>query len=215
MGIVKLPRIYDYWSTNPIYHSYPIASRISRARFLEIKRYLHFVNTEELPNRGEEGYDRLGKIRPVVNVINEGMLRSYNPHRENAIDEAMIRFKGRSSLKQYVPKKPIRRGIKSWVRADSHNGYICQFEIYTGKDGNNVTRNLGESVVTKLTRELVGGNYHAYFDNYFTSVPLLKNLLDDSIYSCGTFRVDRKYLPSELKEIRTKVNTIFFNLRIS
>ena len=36
----------------------------------------------------------------------------------------MIRFKGRSSLKQFMPMKPIKRGIKVWVRADSHNG-VC------------------------------------------------------------------------------------------
>ena len=38
---------------------------------------------------------------------------------ENSIDEAMIKFKGRSSLKQYVSLKPIKRGIKAWVRADA------------------------------------------------------------------------------------------------
>lgn len=30
----------------------------------------------------------------------------------------MIRFKGRSTLKQYMPNKPIKRGYKVWVRAD-------------------------------------------------------------------------------------------------
>ena len=28
------------------------------------------------------------------------------------MDEAMIKFQGRSSLKQYVPFKPVKRGIK-------------------------------------------------------------------------------------------------------
>ena len=36
----------------------------------------------------------------------------YQPHREVAVDEAMIKFTGRSSLKQYMPMKPIKRGIK-------------------------------------------------------------------------------------------------------
>ena len=43
MGITRQPDLYDYWSTNPVLHYFPIASRISRTRFLEIKRFLHFV----------------------------------------------------------------------------------------------------------------------------------------------------------------------------
>ncbi len=29
-----------------------------------------------------------------------------------SIDESMIKFKGRSSLKQYLPKKPIKEDLK-------------------------------------------------------------------------------------------------------
>ena len=47
----------------------------------------------------------------------------------------MIPFKGQSSLKQYMPKKPVRTGIKVWALADSKNGYIANFQLYTGKRG--------------------------------------------------------------------------------
>ena len=57
------------------------------------------------------------------------------PHKQLSVDEAMIKFKGRSSLKQYKPKKPIKRGINMWCRADSVNGYLCNFGMYTGKIG--------------------------------------------------------------------------------
>ncbi len=55
------------------------------------------------------------------------------PGKELAADEAMIKFQGRSSLKQYMPKKPIKRGMKVWVLGDSSNGYFCRLDIYTGK----------------------------------------------------------------------------------
>ena len=29
--------------------------------------------------------------------------------------------------------KPVKRGIKVWVLADSHNGYFQKFQVYTGK----------------------------------------------------------------------------------
>ena len=54
----------------------------------------------------------------------------YAPHKEIAVDEAMIKFQGRSSLKQYLPKKPTKRGIKVWVLADSKNGYFSNFQVY-------------------------------------------------------------------------------------
>ena len=69
---------------------------------------------------------------------------------EVAIDEAMIKFEGRSSLKQYMPMKPINREIKMWCRADSINGYLNDFKIYTCKTGEGVTRDIGYSVVRKV-----------------------------------------------------------------
>ena len=79
--------------------------------------------------------DRLWKILPVISAVVAGCRTLYRTNRERSIDEAMTAFKGRSLMKQYLPKKPIKRGFKVWVRADSHNGYISQFECYTGKKG--------------------------------------------------------------------------------
>ena len=154
MGINELPEIRDYWSTNEQLHYFPVASRIPRKRFMELSTYLHFANNENIVTRGQPKYDRLAKVRPVITALQKSFLEAYNPHRENAIDEAMIKFKGRPSLKQYLPMKPIKRGFKVWVRADSQNGYLCNFDIYTGKES--VETNLGAKVVKKLLRTLVG-----------------------------------------------------------
>ena len=103
MGINRLPHLYDYWSTSDRLHYFPVASRIPRKRFLEIQRYFHFVHNDTLIPCGQPGYDRLGKVRPVIESVCERFLFNYHPHRENAIDEAMVPFKGRSSLKPYIP----------------------------------------------------------------------------------------------------------------
>ena len=96
-----------------------------------------------MPARGTPGFDKLFKVRPFLESIRANFLSQYVPHKEVAIDEAMIKFKGRSSLKQYMPMKPIKRGIKMWCRADSINGYLNDFEIYAGKSGEGVTHDLG------------------------------------------------------------------------
>ena len=112
----------------------------------------------------------------------------------------MIPFQGRSSLKQYLPAKPVKRGIKVWCRSDSHNGYMCEFQIYTGrKESGEREINLGGRVVLDLTKTLEGHYYHIYFDNFFTSAMLLSSLLSRGLYACGTARQDYKGFPAALK----------------
>ena len=94
MGINHLPEIRDYWSRDPRLHYAPISDRISRDRYEEISRYLHFVDNETLPQRGESGYERLQKVKPIISAIRERCLKTYRPKKENSIDEAMIPFKG-------------------------------------------------------------------------------------------------------------------------
>ena len=57
-----------------------------------------------------------------------------------AIDEAMIPFKGRSTLKQCMPLKSVRRGIKVWALADSLNRFVSEFDVYAGKKTNAVEK---------------------------------------------------------------------------
>ena len=114
MGVNVLPDIYDYRSLQESFHYFTVTSCISRKQFLEIRRYLHFVDNSMLTQRGDPEYDGLGKIQPVIDAVNEALVSSYDPKCENSIDKAMINFKGHSSLKQYVPLKPVKRGIKAW-----------------------------------------------------------------------------------------------------
>ena len=68
-----------------------------------------------------------------MNFCQEKFLSNFEPHCEQAVDEAMIPFQGRSSIKQYMPLKPIKRGFKVWVRGDSPTGYFCEFDVYEGQ----------------------------------------------------------------------------------
>ena len=63
--------------------------------------------------------------------------------------------------------------------------------VYVGKEGGRTEVGLGQ-VVERLTRVLVGGHYHIYFDNFFTGVEL-ERLLADSIYACGTIRSNKQH----------------------
>ena len=201
MGIVRLPRIEDYWKKDAIYHYTPMANRIFRKQFRELHKFLHFANNSSLAPPGTPGYDKLGKLRPIISIIGEQFAAVCDPSKEVSIDEAMIPFKGRSSLKQYLPMKPVKRGIKVWVRTDANTGYVSAFEVYTGKKGNTTEKGLGATVVKHLCEKLYHSYRHISYDNFFTSVDLGLHLLRSGLCSCGTLRTNRKGFPKQLKPL--------------
>ena len=203
MGINRLPALDDSWSKDQHLHYSPLVDRISRDWFREISRYLHFADNSTLVPKGSPGHDRLGKVRPVIDHLSSRFADLYDPHKEVAVDEAMIEFTGHSTLKQYMPMKPTKRGIKVWVLGDSHNGYFQKFQVYTGKEGSG-EKHLGQRVVKNLTEDLKGKHHHVFFDNFFTSEQLMHDLVEDDIYTCGTARKDRRGFPPQLKTAKLK-----------
>ena len=109
---------------------------------------------------------------------------------------------GRSTMKQYMPMKPVNRGFKVWVRADAVNGYFCDFDVYVGGpgDGTSVETRLGERVVKELTETMQGKHYQIFCDN-FSSCTLFDDLLQQGLYACGTTRTTRRGYPTTLKGI--------------
>lgn len=129
LGVNHLPEIQDYWSTDPNFHKPPIADRIARDQFEEISRYLHFANNDVLPERGENGYSRAQKVDPIIKAKKTNCFNLLNPHSQLSVDEAMIPFKGHSTMKQYMPNKPIKRGFKVWVAAEAYLGVFFGFQL--------------------------------------------------------------------------------------
>ncbi len=115
VGINQLPALAHYWRRDPIFHYAPIAERISRDRFTDIWRFLHLVDNSAMPDRSDPAYDRLFKVRPVITAIHNASRSNYRASQHHAIDEAMIAFKGRSCMKQYMPKKPIHSPGTLWA----------------------------------------------------------------------------------------------------
>ena len=126
----------------------------------------------------------LQRVDPVIDHLKERFKSAYYPHCEVSIDEAMIPFKGRSSMKHLKP------GFKVWVIADATNGYIYDLNVYIGATRGGRETALGEKVVPDSIK---GRHHRLYFDNYFTSVNLLLKLLENGTYACGTIRTNRKF----------------------
>ena len=80
MGIIHLSSQYYYWKKDRYYLYGPRANRISRDRFMEIGRYLHFVDNSTLAPPGLDGYDHLGKVRLVLDYLSRQFTALYNPN---------------------------------------------------------------------------------------------------------------------------------------
>ena len=96
-------------------------------------------------------------------------------------------------MKQHMPKKPVRRGFKVWVFADSENGYFLDLDVYIGRpsDGISTEHRLGARVVLQLTQPFRHKNHQVFCDNFFSSPGLFDELLQHGLYACGTVCCDR------------------------
>ena len=172
MGIHVLPQLQDYWSSDILLGVPGIVSGMPIDRFKVLLRCFYINDNTTAKPRDDPAFDRLHKIRPLITNVQRKFMSQYIPHREVSVDEAMVGFKGRSSLKQYMPMKPTKRGYKIWCLCDSTNGYMFNFEVYTGASGANDNGGLGPSVVKRLMQPLKDRNHFVFVDNFFSTVDL-------------------------------------------
>lgn len=204
MGLHQLPQVEDYWSSDILLKAPGIVDGMPINRFKQLLSCFHLNDNSKMKARDHPEFDKLHKVRPLLTMARDNFLREYRPSRELSVDEAMVGFKGRSSLKQYMPLKPTKRGYKVWCLCDANNGYMCNFDVYTGA-GTAVHESggLGPSVVLKLTAPFKGLGHFVFYDNFFSTVNLACTLLEHyNTYSCGTARSNRKKFPSGLKNIK-------------
>ncbi|CAG4952553.1 unnamed protein product [Parnassius apollo] len=147
---------------------------------------------KDLPRNNPE-HDRIFKIRPVVDSLNE--VYSKVPLEEHlCVDEQMCSTKARNTLTRYNSNKPHKWGYKIFVLSGV-SGFAYKTEIETGKENVVLQEepDLGASsnVVTRLARIIPRHQtFQLYFDNYFTSLRLLEYLAKEasSILSSADFR---------------------------
>ena len=201
MGVVSLPNINEYWSSNPIISHPWFRAVFSRDRFFQILRYIHVADNSKALSRTDPNYDKLWKVRYMLNSLSQRCLELYDPHPQLSVDESMIGTKCRLSFIQYLPKKPVKWGIKVWICSDAVNGYIYTFSIYCGANSTDHAhpKGLAYDVVFKLLEPCLHKGYSVYTDNYYSSPVLFEDLLAAGTTATGTIRTNRKHFPKILK----------------
>ena len=206
-GIAPLPRYDLYWSKSPYFANAGVNRIMTCKRYERISEYLHVSDPHSEPARGELGYDKLFKVRLILNHCEKTFPLYYRAGEHQSIDEGMIPCKSRIDFLQYMPDKPKKRGVKVFIRCESKSGYMHQFDVYLGAknaDQPKSRHGIYFDLVNSLTKTLRGKNHKVYFDNLYTSIPLLQYLQKHSIYCCGTLRWNRLYQPEEVKRAKVK-----------
>ncbi|XP_049833690.1 piggyBac transposable element-derived protein 1-like [Schistocerca gregaria] len=190
MALVSVPCTQLCWSPS---FSVPCLSGVmSRERWEDIKSNLHFNDTTKVPDVGANK-DTLFKLRPLINSL----LKKFNNlpiDRMLCVDEQMVPFKGMSSFIQYMPNKPHKCGYKLYIVC-VWKGIVYISEVYCGKHYPlPECKDLGANanVILYLCKVIPRQQNHLlYFDNWFTTIPLLLKLAHMKIFWLWTVRANR------------------------
>ena len=101
-GIHRMPETAMYWSSDPLLRVSAIADVMSKGRFQKLSQYFHLNDNSAAVPKGQPEYDALFKVRPLLDAITVNSRAHYFPGRDISIDEAMIKFNGCLSFKQYI-----------------------------------------------------------------------------------------------------------------
>ena len=81
---------------------------MSRKRFEDIKKFIHFANNDNFTVG-----NKLAKIRPLQDKVNASLQQFGLLEKDLSIDEQVVPYFGRHSAKMFIRGKPIRFGYKN------------------------------------------------------------------------------------------------------
>lgn len=187
MGLDRLPRTEMYWSST---FGHPlITSLFSRDRFKQLLRFFRVVALDG------DAADRnpLPHVRSLAAKLNASFAAHAAPSQRLTLDEAMVAFKGRSPIKQYIPSKPHKWGYKIYCL--SSDDYLLRFEVYAGKEERSA-EGVTYDTVMRMLQGYEDKAHILFTDNWFTSPALLLALQHKGIRLCGSVRRNRKGMPA-------------------
>ena len=102
-----------------------------------------------------------------------------------------------------MPQKPQKWELKVWCLADAKSKYVANFEVYCQNDPiveEEIHRprekaRLAYNIVLRLVSPYEGKRHVITMDNFFSSIPLFKELLEMGTYATDIIRCNRVGLP--------------------
>ncbi|CAH2017704.1 unnamed protein product [Acanthoscelides obtectus] len=171
---------------------------MSEKRFRFLIRCLRFDDIRTRDERKE--IDKLAPIRELFETFLVNFQNNFIASEYLTVDEQLLAFRGRCGFKQFIPSKPAKYGIKTFALCDSKTSYTFNLETYVGTqpEGPYKLSNSSEDIVIRLVNPVAGTNRNITGDNWFTSLSLVKKLLQEKkLTYIGTMRKNKREIPPQ------------------
>lgn len=209
MGIVVKSRMQEYWNKSKNIFSTPeFTSEMSYDRFLLLNKCLHFNdNSKCKPGEMTNMEAKFFKIKPIVNHLNDRFESLYVLNRNITLDESLTKWKGYLNVKQFIPNKTAKTGMKTYEVCESQTGYLWRFKVHVGLSSptpqeNSPISGFVPDLVLELLRGLEHKGYTVWMDRFYNSPALARELKIRGFDCVGTLLTNRQLVPTELKELK-------------
>ena len=157
MGVHFLPSFTDYWSSDSLLGIPRICAGMPIDCFKALLHCMHINDNTKAVPRSQPGYDRLHKLRPMIQRLQETWRTCYHPPQEQSIDEAMVGFKGKTcyeAVHAHEAHQSVRQEEHRFIKT------ICPWSeqaqvMHKNKDGSRTA--VACPLAVKLYNENMGG----------------------------------------------------------
>ena len=167
MGIHNLPSIRHFWNGKKLYQT-KISKLMNLNYFCLVGKALHFPEKEKndenessieneiiTTDKTIKKIDPRHKIKLYLESLTKNFQKYYELGRNITIDESLLHFKGKSSMKFYIPMKPYKYGFKIHLLCDADTHYLYNMLLDPGRSGKDFlyyedNSSLAESIVFRL-----------------------------------------------------------------
>lgn len=177
----------------PIYRA-----AMSEERFCFLLSCLRFDDKDTRDTR--QVTDKFAPIRDIWDIFIGNCGKMYLPTENLTVSKQLLPFR------MYKPSKPGQYRIKIFLICDSRTKYMLSGIPYLGREATQLqAQDVGHQYTKDLTAPYHHTNRNVTTDSWFTSVPLVTDLLHNcGMTLVGTLRADKKEIPQEMKETSTK-----------
>ena len=176
----------EIWSPGSVHHSHFARATMSRNRFKLLCQNITFDDIDDREVRYFSN-PKFFKFNHVFDRFNENIFNCYEPGKDLCIDETLYPYRGRCQMRQYMPNKPNKYGLKYFNNVDVDTSYLLKSIFYCGKLDKNSKNgtSIGQKIVLSLSENYFNSFRHLAMDNYFTSIPLAKLMFENHLTITG------------------------------
>ncbi|XP_065323152.1 piggyBac transposable element-derived protein 4-like [Gordionus sp. m RMFG-2023] len=168
-------------------------------RFQFLLKVLRFDDMNTRNTR--KALDKATHIREIFDIFNDNCNNSYSVGQYVTIDEMLPAFKGKCPLRQYMPNKPSKYGLKIYALVYSRTFYTLKTELYTGNqpEGPYKLSNKPFDVVERLIQPILKSMelITPFMTNRYEN-PRINRLLRNNIGDVLNI-IDEKHIPINKK----------------